>query len=123
VQATVLLVDDKPERLVLLSNLLNHCGYRVLTALSGEDALTLFAITHVDVVILDYYMPGMDGGDAAREMRRIHPEVPIIIFSGALTLPDRVMAMIDGFISTSEEPEVLLRAIHEQVQHAELKAS
>ena len=61
---------------------------------------------------------------AAREMRRMRPVVPIIIFSGALTLPDRVMAMIDGFVSTSEEPEVLLRAIDQLLPHpAEIRAS
>ena len=123
-QATILLVDDKPEHLQLVSTVLTLRGFRVLTALSGEDALKLFSITPADLVVLDYYMPGLDGGATAREMRRLRPEVPIIIFSGALTLPDRVMAMIDGFVSTSEEPEVLLRAINQLLpQRAEVRAS
>jgi two-component system response regulator GlrR len=124
VPATILLVDDKPDHLELVSAVLSRRGFRVLTALSGEDALKLFSITPADLVVLDYYMPGLDGGATAREMRRMRPEVPIIIFSGALTLPDRVMAMIDGFVSTSEEPEVLLRAIDQLLPHpAETRAS
>ena len=124
VQATILLVDDTPDHLLLVSDVLTRRGFRVLTALSGVDALKLFTITPADLVVLDYYMPGLDGGATAREMRRMRPEVPIIIFSGALTLPDRVMAMIDGFVSTSEEPEVLLRAIDQLLPHrAEVRAS
>ena len=107
----ILLVDDRREHLALVSALLERRGYCVLTALSGPAALTLFTIAPIDLVVLDYYMPGMDGGATAHELRRIRPEVPIIIFSGALTLPDRVMAMVDGFVSTSEEPRVLLRTI------------
>jgi two-component system, NtrC family, response regulator GlrR len=122
--ATILLVDDKPDHLLLVSNVLTRRGFRVLTALSGEDGIRLFSMTGADLVVLDYYMPGLDGGATAREMRRLRPEVPIIIFSGALTLPDRVMAMIDGFISTSEEPEVLLHAIDKLIQpKVEVKAS
>ena len=60
-------------------------------------------------------MPSMDGGAVALQMRQLRSDVPIIIFSGALTLPDRVMAVIDGFISTSEEPRVLLEKIAELV--------
>jgi CheY-like chemotaxis protein len=124
VQATILLVDDTPDHLLLVSDVLTRRGFRVLTALSGVDALKLFTITPADLVVLDYYMPGLDGGATAHEMRRLRPEVPIIIFSGALTLPDRVMAMIDGFVSTSAEPEVLLRTIDELIQeHVTVKAS
>jgi|SRR6185436_13418746 two-component system response regulator GlrR len=124
VQATILLVDDKPDHLLLVSTILTRRGFRVLTALSGEDGIRLLSMTGADLVVLDYYMPGMDGGATAHEMRRLRPEVPIIIFSGALTLPDRVTAMIDGFVSTSEEPEVLLHAIDELIQpKVEVKAS
>jgi CheY-like chemotaxis protein len=111
VNGTVLIVDDQAERLLTLSAILDRNGYHTLTAMRGEDALKLLEIARVDLVVLDFYMPSMDGSEVARQMRRSHPDIPIVIFSGALTLPDRVVAMIDGFVSSGEEPEVLLRTI------------
>ena len=96
---TLLYVDDKPERLVVLKAVLESTGYRVLTADSGLRGLELFLAEPIDLVILDYYMPSMDGGAVATKMRRLRPNVPIIIFSGALTLPELVIAMVDGIES------------------------
>ena len=109
----LLYVDDKPERLELLKSLLETKGYEIITALNGPDGLRSFLTHKIKLAILDYYMPSMDGGAVALQMRQLRSDIPIIIFSGALTLPDRVMAVIDGFISTSEEPGVLLAKIAE----------
>lgn len=122
-KATLLYVDDKPERLELLRSVLESKGYDVITAHDGRDGLRTFVSHKIKLVILDYYMPSMNGGAVAIEMRNLRPDVPIIIFSGALTLPDRVMAAIDGFISTSEEPELLLQKIAELLPAPHSKAS
>lgn len=119
----LLYVDDKPERLELLKALLETRGYQVITALNGPDGLRSFLTHKIKLAILDYYMPSMDGGAVALQMRQLRSDVPIIIFSGALTLPDRVMAAIDGFINTSEEPEVLLAKIAELVPVPQAVAS
>jgi CheY-like chemotaxis protein len=122
VRSKILIVDDKRERLTILSAVLEVNGYEVLSALNGSDALRLVASTSVDLVVLDYYMPIMSGGTVAMEMRSMLPNLPIIIYSGALTLPDLVISMVDGFISTSEEPEALLAKIAELL-HPELAAA
>ncbi len=119
----LLYVDDKPERLELLKVLLETRGYQVITALNGPDGLRSFLTHKIKLAILDYYMPSMDGGAVALQMRQLRSDIPIIIFSGALTLPDRVMAAIDGFINTSEEPEVLLARIAELVPVPQAAAS
>jgi len=119
----LLYVDDHPHRLELMQHLLEKRGYSVVTALNGPEGLEKFLTHHVRLAILDYYMPSMDGGAVALKMRQLRSDVPIIIFSGALTLPDRVMAAIDGFISTSEEPAVLLQKIAELVPAERPKAS
>lgn len=119
----LLYVDDKPERLELLKVLLETRGYQVITALNGPDGLRSFLTHKIKLAILDYYMPSMDGGAVALQMRQLRSDIPIIIFSGALTLPDRVMAAIDGFINTSEEPEVLLAKIAELVPVPQAAAS
>ncbi|MEO5936514.1 MAG: response regulator [Terriglobales bacterium] len=119
----LLYVDDKPARLEVLKAILEARGYQVITALNGPDGLRSFLTHKIKLAILDYYMPSMDGGAVALQMRQLRSDIPIIIFSGALTLPDRVMAAIDGFINTSEEPEVLLAKIAELVPIPQAAAS
>jgi CheY-like chemotaxis protein len=119
----LLYVDDHPERLVVLKAVLESTGYEVFTASTGLQGLELFLAESIDLVVLDYYMPSMDGGAVATKMRRLRPNVPIIIFSGALTMPELVIAMVDGFISTSEEPEMLLEKIAELLDQVQAQAS
>jgi DNA-binding response OmpR family regulator len=109
--ATILYVDDDPKRLELLPHRLEKAGHAVTTAQNGRAGLNLFQQTSYDLAIVDYRMPGMDGGEVAYHMRRLKPGVPIIIFSGLLTLPERVMAIVDGFISAGDEPEALFEEV------------
>ncbi|MHC9293240.1 adenylate/guanylate cyclase domain-containing protein [Mycobacterium sp. LTG2003] len=66
---TVLAVDDQPANLKLLDAVLTPRGHRVLTAMSGADALALLGTEDVDVVLLDIVMPGMDGHEVCRKIR------------------------------------------------------
>jgi CheY-like chemotaxis protein len=75
----ILSVDDEPGILSSREWLLQHEGYHVLNAMEGEQALKLFQENPVDMVLLDYLMPGMDGGVVAQEMKRLRPDVPVII--------------------------------------------
>ena len=88
-------------------------GYRVLIASNGEDALKIFSNSHIDLAVVDYYMPGMNGDLVTLAMKHQKPEVPVIIFSGTFTLCEMVLALVDGFVSTSDEPEALLNKISE----------
>jgi len=67
--------------------LLSIAGYQVLTATDGESALQIFAQNHVDLVITDQLLPGRTGGQIASEMKRLRPEVPIILYTGLQDLP------------------------------------
>ncbi len=67
--AVVLVVDDQPANLRLLEAILSPRGYEVRTAGSGEEALALIAGSHVDLVLLDIVMPGMDGYEVCRRIR------------------------------------------------------
>ena len=77
----VLCVDDNEFILSLTKTALEGTGYRVLTVNNGAAALEAFAANPVDAVILDYEMPGMNGGQVAMEMKRIKPEIPKMLFS------------------------------------------
>jgi len=69
--------------------LLEECGYRVLTATNGEEAVQAFVSNSIDLVLLDYHMPSMNGEAAARHMRAAKPDVPIALVSGEDCLPPK----------------------------------
>lgn len=113
--ANLLYVDDNPQHLQALQNRLELMGYRVLTATNGAEALEIFSRKRISLAVVDYYMQGMGGDMVAVEMKKLRPDVPIIIFSGVFTLPEMVIALVDGFVFTGEEPEKLVNKIRELV--------
>ena len=110
---TLLYVDDNLLRLEVMNARLRLLGYKVLIASNGVDALKLFTENYVDLAVVDYYMPGMSGDLVALEMKTKRPTVPVIIFSGVFTLAEMVIAYVDGFVSTSDDPDALLKKIAE----------
>jgi len=110
---TLLYVDDDALRREVMEERLRQLGYRVITASHGTDALDKFDAEVVDLAIVDYYMPGMCGDLVAMEMKSRKPNVPVIIFSGTFTLSEMVLAFVDGFISTSDEPAALVDKVAE----------
>ena len=116
--ATLLYVDDNSQRLQALQTRLELLGYRVLTAGNGADALEIFNLKQVDLAVLDYYMHGLGGDMVALEMKRARPDVPVIIFSGAFTLPEMVIAFVDAFVFTGDGPHRLIDKIAELVPAA-----
>src|SRR5207245_2382047 len=92
---------------------LHNAQYSVETAYSPEEGLQLFATRPVDLVILDYAMPAIDGGQVAATMKHIKPNVPILMFSGLPQVPEQDLAHIDAFIQKGEEPTVVLQKIQQ----------
>ena len=88
----ILAVDDVEESLATLEDLLRRDGVRVLTARSGEEALTLLQSNEVAVALVDVLLPGMDGFELAEKLRRNERthDVPIIFISGAAADARRV---------------------------------
>jgi hypothetical protein len=83
-QSGVLLcIDDDQDVLECEKAFLESFGYTVLTAASGGKGLELASMYPVDVVIVDYFMPEMNGQEVAIEMRRLNPQAPIIMLSRA----------------------------------------
>jgi CheY-like chemotaxis protein len=109
----ILCVDDEAMGLSVRKMLLESRGYRVLTAGSGPDALVLFSSEDVDLVLLDYLMPGMNGDVVARKMKDLRPDLPIIMFSAYVDLPSETLALVDKSVTKGESPTVLLEAIAE----------
>ena len=110
---TLLCVDDEVVGLGVRKIILERQGYNVLTASAGAEGLDVFHENEVDAVVLDYYMPGMNGGTVATAMKKAKPQVPIILLSAYLQLPDAVMGTVDAFVVKGDAPEILLSKIAE----------
>ena len=112
---TVLCVDDEKIALRVRKIILEGHGFRVLTATNGEQGLALLDQHQVDLIVLDYYMPGMNGGDVAAEVRRRKPEVPIIFLSAYFSLPAAALELANAFITKGDPPDVLISKIEQLI--------
>jgi CheY-like chemotaxis protein len=108
---TVLCIDDNQDLLECEKTFLESFGYTVLTALSGRKGLELASVHSVDVVIVDYVMPEMNGQEVAIAMRRLKPHAPIIMLSGKANVPEQALKSADVFIAKSFLASQLLPAI------------
>ena len=104
----VLCVDDEVVGLHVRRILLERAGYKVLTAQDGLSGIAIFASEPVDAVVLDYSMPGMHGGEVARQMRQTKPHVPILLLSAYVGLPDEVSSLVDIYMTKGEGAPALL---------------
>ena len=78
----VLIIDDETDYLETLTKRLRKRNLKVTGASSGEEALRVLSETPVDVVVLDVRMPGMDGIEALREIKKIDPLLQVIMLTG-----------------------------------------
>ena len=111
--ATILSIDDEPQASEIRKLLLESEGYDVLLAQTGEDGLRLFQSQRVDLVVVDYWMRGMNGLAVAREIKRLNPAVPIIVLSGLAELPGEAVGIADRWIMKGRSTQALLDAIAE----------
>lgn len=102
--ARILLVDDDPGLLRLISLRLESSGYRVDTADSGEAALGRVAARTPDAVVTDLRMEGMDGMALFRQLRERDPTLPVVILTAHGTIPDAVAATREGAFGFLTKP-------------------
>ena len=107
----ILCIDDDQSLLECESEVLTTFGYTVLTAPSGDDGLKLASRNCVDVVIVDYCMPQMNGQEVAIEMRRLRPQATIIMLSGSVAVPQEAMNTVDAFVRKDRLATQLVQAI------------
>src|SRR5688572_30751886 len=101
--ARVLLVDDESAFRFLVGRLLAKGGLSISEARSGDDALRLLdAGLQIDAILLDYRMPGLNGGETLRELRRRGVRVPVVLISAATNV--REIAAQYGFDGALQKP-------------------
>ena len=110
----ILLVDDDPDLLKLISLRLTSAGYRVRSADSGETALATIAVERPATVITDLRMPGIDGLQLFEAIHRQHPALPVIILTAHGTIPDAVSATqrgVFGYLTKPFDSQDLLQKV------------
>jgi CheY-like chemotaxis protein len=112
---TILIVDDEPSILSMRRLVFETLGYSVFTAACGKDALEIFTMYPVDAVVLDYLMPGMDGEETARCIRKVRSDVPIILSSGCLDVPERLLEVVNVAVEKAAGPEALIETLAQQL--------
>src|SRR3989339_536811 len=79
---TLLLVDDDKELLESNALRLKDLGFKVICAENGREAIKIIETQHIDIVIIDYFMPDLTGEDTIREIRKFNIKVVILIQTG-----------------------------------------
>jgi two-component system, NtrC family, nitrogen regulation response regulator NtrX len=78
----ILAIDDEPSILRSLEGILDDEGYKVFTAMSGPKGLSILTREKVDTVLLDVWMPRMDGIETLQRIKERHPEISVILLTG-----------------------------------------
>ncbi|MDR2861898.1 MAG: sigma-54 dependent transcriptional regulator [Syntrophobacterales bacterium] len=108
---TILIVDDEESICQSLSGILVDEGYDVLTANSGEEAIKIVDEALPSLVLLDIWLPGMDGIETLRQIRSNHPQMRVVIMSGHGTIETAVRATKLGAFDFIEKPLSLEKVI------------
>jgi two-component system, NtrC family, nitrogen regulation response regulator NtrX len=120
----ILIVDDEKNIRSSLEGILKDEGYRVRGVPTGEELLKQVAQGVPDLVILDVWLPGMDGLQALEEVKRAHPGLPVIMISGHSTVETAVKATRLGAYDFIEKPlslEKTVLAVRNALEHQRLE--
>jgi DNA-binding response OmpR family regulator len=119
--ATILVVDDEPRIVQLVRDYLEHGGFTVLVASDGPAALRSARTGRPDLVVLDLGLPGLDGLDVARALRR-DGEVPIIMLTARTEESDKLIGLelgADDYLTKPFSPKELVARVRAVLRRAE----
>lgn len=114
----ILVIDDDPRMVEVLTLTLEDADYRVIAAFNGKDGLRAAYAEHPDLVLLDIMMPGMDGFQVLDTLRMVS-DIPIIMLTAAAQDPNRVRGLDKGvtdFLTKGTSPEVLLAHVRSRLR-------
>jgi two-component system alkaline phosphatase synthesis response regulator PhoP len=116
---TILVVDDEPRIVQLVRDYLEHGGFTVLVASDGATALRTARTGRPDLVVLDLGLPGLDGLDVARALRR-DGEVPIIMLTARTEESDKLVGLdADDYLTKPFSPKELVARVRAVLRRAE----
>lgn len=101
---SILIVDDEASILKALSDILSDEGFETITVSNGYEALKTIESESPDLVLLDIWMPGIDGIDTLKEIKKTFPTIPVIMITGHGTIETAVNATKIGAFDFIEKP-------------------
>ena len=124
---TVLLIDDNAIQATTRQAILRRAGYFVIAALDTARALEQFQHdgfpAPIDAVITDHVMPGMNGAEFVRELRRTHPELPVLVISGEDDAEWEYAGMNVRFLMKPLMPDLLLSNLRELLEQEQVRVA
>jgi DNA-binding response OmpR family regulator len=118
---TILVVDDEPKIVTLARDYLEHAGFAVLTTRDGRDALATVRQRRPDLVVLDLGLPGLDGLDVTRELRR-DSSIPIVMLTARDDEFDKLLGLelgADDYLTKPFSPRELVARVRAVLRRAE----
>ena len=123
-KTTIHVIDDEPIILEVLGELLTSEGYEVEISSSGEEALDKYSTRSFGLVLLDLLMPGMDGIEVLKKIRKIEPHAVIIIITAYASVESAISAMKTGAFDYIQKPfkhDELLLTVKRAIEHKKLQ--
>ncbi len=114
--ATILCIDDDRNILELQRAILETKGYAVFSVTDGRTGIRVAREHPVDLVVLDFKMPDMDGAQVAEVLFKEHPDLPIVVCSGFFDIvPEWLKWFAAAYVEKGESPGVWVTAIEEVI--------
>jgi DNA-binding response OmpR family regulator len=105
---TLLCIHRDPAQL----RVLEENGYELLTAANGSEGLRLFGSRPVDGIVLEHELALLDGAIVAAEIKKVNPQLPIVMLVDSLELPDGTLKFVDAFVTRSDGAHFLWATVH-----------
>ena len=105
---TLLCIHRDPAQFALL----RENGYELLTATSGSEGLRLLMSRTVDAIVLEYHLGLMDGKVVAADIKKVNPQLPIVMLADHLDLPDETLRFVDALVIKSDGAHFLWATVH-----------
>ncbi|MFZ5808748.1 MAG: response regulator [Chloroflexota bacterium] len=123
--ATILIIEDEPDLVKVLRSYLEQAGLRVISSGRGDSGLELWKREKPDVVILDLNLPGMDGLDVAREIRRTS-QTPILMLTARVEEADQLVGLelgADDYVTKPFSPRLVVARVRALLRRVEAVVS
>src|SRR5579863_2101878 len=104
----LLCIHRDPAQLTLLQ----ENGYELVTATSGSEGLRLLRTRPVDAIVLEYHLGVLNGAVVAAEIKKVKPQLPIVMLADDLELPEGALKSVDALVTKSDGPHFLWATVH-----------